>query len=387
MRKLKKLFENPDFVGLLWIAIALVAGVSKLVSNTYRNFDVFTSVFHNAVQGLCLYEFNPDTSLLHNHYGIVFSFIIAPFTLAPEWLGMVLWLVVSAGVLFWAVRSLPVESWKKVFVLWFCINELYTAVANIQYNVLVAAFIVLAYVLVERKRDFWATLFIALGTFTKIYGAGALVFFLFSKNKKRFIASFAFWCTLLLVLPGVFYGFDYTIQCYRDWMTNLSLKSGQNMFSDYQNISLVGMVRKISGVASYPDLWVIVPALLIYLAPLVRFGQYKNRDFQLSTLASTLMFVVLFSNGSESSTYIIAFTGVATWYISSPTRLTAKWLNITLLVFVFVVSSLSPTDLFPTSLYRAYVLPYALKALPVAVVWFKLVGEMMVCDYGAVRNS
>jgi hypothetical protein len=51
------------------------------------------------------------------------------------------------------------------------------------------------------------------------------------------------------------------------------------------------------------------------------------------------------------------------------------------MVFVFILSSLSPSDLFPAFLRKQYVQPYALKALPVVLVWFQLCYEMLTRDY------
>ena len=55
------------------------------------------------------------------------------------------------------------------------------------------------------------------------------------------------------------------------------------------------------------------------------------------------MFVVLFSTGSESSTYIIAFIGVAIWYTAVPWK--RSTLDIVLMVFAFILTSMSPSDL------------------------------------------
>ena len=49
--------------------------------------------------------------------------------------------------------------------------------------------------------------------------------------------------------------------------------------------------------------------------------------------------------------------------------------------FRSMLSSLSPGDLFPAYLRTEYVRPYALKALPVTIVWFKLCWEMLTKDY------
>ena len=96
-------------------------------------------------------------------------------------------------------------------------------------------------------------------------------------------------------------------------------------------------------------------------------------------LASVLMFVVLFSTGSESCSYIIALAGVAIWFIAVPWRRTS--LDIAFIIFVFIITSLSPTDIFPTYIKQAIIQPYALKALPVFIVWIKLSYEMCTKDY------
>jgi hypothetical protein len=91
------------------------------------------------------------------------------------------------------------------------------------------------------------------------------------------------------------------------------------------------------------------------------------------------MFVVLFSTGSESSTYIIPIAGVAVWYITVPWKRN-KW-DIALMVFVFVFSSLSSSDIFPKYVKTHFIMPYAIKALPVSIVWFKLCYELYTKDY------
>lgn len=51
------------------------------------------------------------------------------------------------------------------------------------------------------------------------------------------------------------------------------------------------------------------------------------------------------------------------------------------MVFDFVLTSLSPSDLFPKYLRDEFVRPYALKALPCAIIWIKLICEMLLCRY------
>lgn len=184
---------------------------------------------------------------------------------------------------------------------------------------------------------------------------------------------------MFFVLPILISSPEYIIGQYQEWKMSLAGKNMENMFSTMQNQSLLGLVRKISHVSTYSDLWLIVPGILAFCAPYLRFSQYKNLYFRYAFLASVLMFVVLFSTGSESSTYIIAFVGVALWFVAVSWK-RSRW-DIALMIFAFILTSLSPSDLFPKFIRKTYVQPYALKALPVVLIWFKLIYEMMVRNY------
>ena len=81
--------------------------------------------------------------------------------------------------------------------------------------------------------------------------------------------------------------------------------------------------------------------------------------------------------------YITPFIGICIWYTAAPWKRTG-W-DIALLVFVFILSSMSPSDLFPAYLRKEWVQPYALKALPVTLVWLKLCYEMLTREYGRVE--
>jgi hypothetical protein len=90
-------------------------------------------------------------------------------------------------------------------------------------------------------------------------------------------------------------------------------------------------------------------------------------------LASVLIFQVIFNPVAESPTYITAVTGVVCWWVVSPRTL----LDRVLLISCFVLTILSPTDIFPPYLRKTFVLPYALKALPCVLIWFRIVWLML----------
>ena len=361
----------------LWMLLAVVAALMKM--HSHNNFLIFRGVFWHTWQGLPLFAEYPQEYFDVNHYGPLFSLVIAPFSVVPEWLGLLLWCVMLTLFLWWAVRRSLLTNRQQVFVLWFCAHELLTALYMQQFNIAIAAIIVLAFFLIEQERDTSAAFFIVLGTLVKIYGVVGLAFFFFSRHKLRFVLSLIGWGAVLFVLPMAISSPEYIVGQYVEWVQCLTGKNADNMFALHQNISLLGIVRKISGCAAYSDLWLIVPGLVLFGLPYLRFGQYRYMAFRQTLLASVLMFVLLFSTGSESSGYIIALTGVVVWYTCVPWHRN-RW-DVALMVLVFVLTSLSPSDLFPAYLRKEWVQPYALKALPVALVWLKLCYEILTRNY------
>lgn len=118
----------------------------------------------------------------------------------------------------------------------------------------------------------------------------------------------------MLYTPGA----DYVISQYIDWFERLQIKNTLNTFALSQNVSLLGLVRKISDNGEYSDLWLIIPGLILFFIPYLRMKQYQYLNFRLMLLANILLFVILFSTGSKASGYIIAMIDVAIWYLCSP---------------------------------------------------------------------
>ena len=386
IEKCKELLAKPffrDFRTLagLWLLLGVLAAVMKM--HSHNNFLVFRGSFWHAWQGLPLYAEYPQEYWDINHYGPLFSLLIAPFAVVPEWLGLLMWCVALSLGLYVAVRRSLLTSGQQLFVLWFCAHELLTALYMQQFNIAIAAIIVGAFFLIEKERDATAAFFIVLGTLVKIYGIVGLAFFFFSKHKIRFIGALVLWSAVMFVAPMVLSSPDYVIGQYQAWFVDLVSKNSENAEALMQNISLLGMTHRVTGL-EFSDLWLILPGLVMFGIPYLRIIQYKHMAFRQTLLASVLMFTVLFSTGSESSGYIIALVGVVIWYTAVPWQRN-RW-DVALLVFVFVLSSLSPSDLFPAYLRKEWVQPYALKALPVTIVWLKLCWEIWTKDYSPIEN-
>ena len=382
LEKSSALIKKPFFSDYrtllgLWLILGIVSALAKM--HSHNNFMIFKGVFWHVWNQTSLFIEYPQEYFDVNHYGPLFSLVIAPFAVVPDWLGMILWCVALSLFLYVAIRKSDLTKYQQVFILWFCAHELLTALFMQQFNIAIAAIILLAFFLIEKERDTEAAFFIVLGTLVKLYGILGLAFFFFSKHKCRFVVSLVIWSIVLFALPMLISSPEYIVNQYQEWYYCLIEKNGENLNSLHQNISLLGMVRKISGLMTYSDLWLLIPGTLLFAIPYLRFSQYKNVAFRQTLLASVLMFLVLFSTGSESNGYITPFVGIVIWYTAAPWKRT-NW-DIALLIFAFVLSSLSPSDLFPSYLRKEWVQPYALKALPVTLIWFKLCYEMYIKDY------
>lgn len=396
--KIRVFLTNKWTLFGVFVLIGLAAALFKLAPDRHNNFLIFCGVWDHLSQQLSLYAAYPNEYSDVYLYGPFFALVIAPFAMLPLWAGLILWNVGLATLLYWANKEysgLSAEGGRTaqpsnsaaVFLIWFTANELYTALAMQQFNVAVAAMVILSFVLVEKEKDEWATLLIVIGTLVKIYPVVALVFFLFSKHKVRFVLTGLGWLIVCFCLPMLFSSPAYVCEEYKEWWLSLTSKNDANLFSIAQNISLLGMIRKIGFAVSggqalwqtYSDLWVIIPGCGLFVATLCRVSQWPNLCYRQTILASMLMMICLFSSGTESSGYIIALTGVAIWYTAAPWQRN-KW-DIALMIFCFLLTSMSPTDIFPRVIRQTYVIPYALKALPVALIWFKLIYEQLTHNY------
>ena len=381
--KAKAFFAKPFFhdrrtILWLWIALSVIAAVLKY-NRTDNNFRIFRGVFWHTLQGTSLYTEYPLEYYDVNHYGPFFSLVIAPFALMPIPLGLVFWCIALSLTLYFAITRSTFSSWQQMFVLWFCSETLLTSLFMQQFNIAIAAIIIASYALIEKERDFWAAFLIVLGTFVKLYGIVGLAFFFFSRHKGKFVLSLLFWGVVLFVAPMIISSPGYVVSQYHEWFVCLVEKNGENLASEAQNISALGMVRRVLGNPEYSDLWLLTPALVLFALPYLRFKQWRNEGFRMTLLASVLLFTVLFSTGSESSSYIIALSGVCVWYFAAPWQRGKA--DIWLLVFVFLLSSMGSSDLYPRVIKREYIQAYSLKALPCLIVWLKLCWEMMVKSY------
>lgn len=369
-------FNNRIIIISLWLLIALLSVLIKLDINDINNYKIFKNVFFHTIDKLPLYKEYPLEYFDHNHYGPIFSLVIAPFAMFPDYIGIPLWSLFNAGVLAWAITQLPLKATQINAILWICLHELLTTLLGLQFNPLMTAIIILSLVYINKAKDFWSAFFIVLGVFVKLYGIVGLAFFFFSRNKIKFILSLIFWSIVMFCLPMLLSSPEYIIQTYKEWFERLVEKNNENAgLNSYQDISLMGIVRRFFQNSSLSNLPFLIGGVFLFGLQYLRIKEYKEVSYRLMLLASVLIFTVIFSSGSESPTYIIAFVGVAIWFVIQPKPISKFY--IVLFIFALILTSLSPSDLIPKYLKDNFIRPYALKALPCVLIWFAIVYEML----------
>lgn len=369
------LLGNRFIAKSLWFGLSLAAVIQDILRNKLNNFLIFRSVYFHLTQGRNLYLFYPSEYGDVNLYGPVFGNVIMPFALLPVQLGALCWVMANVIFLYWAISKLPLERFYQTVLVFLCSHELMNNSSWLQSNALVCGCIMLGFSFTVKGREKWALFYIMLATFIKLYGVIGLAFIPFSMSKRRFLWSAFVWTVLFFLLPLILTNEHFLFQSYRDWYTGLALKDAKNIRIDtdnwFQDISFMGVIRR----SVYPglrNLYVLVPAVIFYLSQFIYVKRYKHLNYQLYILCSSLLFVVIFSTGAESPTYIIALPAMCIWFFLQPIRNATNWLFGLFLVF----TTFSYSDLLTPWFRHHIAMPYSLKAIPASIIWLVIVCQI-----------
>ncbi|MGC9151251.1 MAG: glycosyltransferase family 87 protein [Microbacter sp.] len=370
----KKGWKDNRVLLAVWLGTALFVAIERmLTTGIHNNYKIYKYVFWHVLEQTNI--FTPHPQLYHdvNNYGPLFSLIIAPFALLPDWIGIPLWEVALTMTLFVAIRQLPLQPRQHAIIYWFTLNSLFTSLTNVQFNIAIVGLIILSFVSIRNEKDIWAALFIVIGTMVKLYGIVGLAFFFFSKHKLRLIGWLVAWSILLFLLPMLISSPSYILNQYIAWGHELILKNSENTVSIMQDMSIMGMIRKTTGHLQWPNMPMIAIGMALFLLPYIRIARYRETGFQLLTLASVLLFTVLFSTGTEPNTFLIGVTGTAIWFVIQPRPY--QWHQWIILILVFLFTSMVPSDLFPAWMRDHLMFPYALLSIPCAIAWIAIIVE------------
>lgn len=374
------------FLSGRWVVIGLVvllsftASIQSLVSGTktyheggrqynrYNNYTMFERSFRHLQEGQDLYVLYPDEYWDLYKYTPSFAAFFGMFAVFPDWLGLSLWNLFNALILLLAIWYLPFPNHKgKGIILLILMVELMTAMQNEQSNPLITGLLVLAFGLLERKKYLPATLFIVFSAFIKPFGIVGMAMFLLYPGKWRLALGSVLSFMLILSLPLLLVSFGQYQFLLSRYVETLQLDQ-----SVQHGMSVMGLIHSWFDVEISRKV-VLFTGVALFLVPLFRWKMYKVYHFRYLLLTSILIWIVIFNYRAESPTFIIAVTGVAMWFVMA----NKNTLNIILFCLAIVLTILSPTDIFPAFLRNQYVVPYALKAFPCILIWFRIQYDML----------
>lgn len=366
----RPIFRDFRFILGVYAALSLLASVKVTFLEGSNNYSIFYHSLYHLLDGRSLYAEYPAEYSDHYHYAPTFAALFAPVFALPYSLGLFLWQLLFAAVWVYAMYRLPFTQTEKAIAYWFGLHELFTSLVNSQTNPLIGAIPIFAYLCFEKRQPVWAAFFIVLGVNVKIYSLVAAGLFLLYPQKGRFLLAMIGWTVVLGLLPLLLTSPDKLLMQYDLWIKQLLIKSDHDKWANTS-------IHRLIHVFISPDVSttaIIGVGVALFCTVYLQLKRYTERNFRLLLLASVLIFQVIFNPVAESPTYITAVTGVLVWWFVSP----QTYLDRLLLITCFVLTVMSPSDLFPAGLRNQFVVPYGLKALPCVLIWFRVLYLMHV---------
>ena len=197
LQTLRSLVVNPRFVLLAYVLIGLIASIQQLLLpphifsgmpyTEYNNYVIFKQTWFHLLAGKNMYILYPEVQWDLYKYSPTFALFMGLLARLPDYMGLTIWNLSNAIVLYAALRMLPFKDRTISLLLWFVSLELLTSVQNAQSNGLMAGLLIGAHACMQRGKVAWATLWLVIATFIKVYGAIGFCLFLFYPDKIKFI--------------------------------------------------------------------------------------------------------------------------------------------------------------------------------------------------------
>ncbi|WP_114782276.1 glycosyltransferase family 87 protein [Botryobacter ruber] len=389
-KALLKFTANYKFLFFIYLVLAFFATAQSYFRSAelspetgytytkYNNYIIFKQSFFHLIQNKDIYIlYLPEHWDLYK-YSPTFSLLFGVLAVQHDFVGLLFWNIINALFVFFALKYLPkLDDKAKMLMILTVVVELLGSMQNEQSNGITAGLIILAFCFLERQKYLWATLCVVFGLYLKIFGIVALALFIFYPKKWKLASYTALWSVVLLVLPLLVVDAGQLVFLYKSWW---------NMLTHDHDISygfsVMGWLYTWFGL-DLPKTGVVLAGAVLFCVPLIRFRLYQDFTFRILLLASILLWVIIFNHKAESPTFIVAMCGVAIWFFSQE----KKKENMVLFFLAILITSFSPSDIFPRFVREQYFVPYVVKAVPCILIWFKLVYEMTFRKYAPLAEA
>ncbi len=368
LSRAKTFFLQYRTLAFLYLGIALLSSIQLLVADENNNFYIFRASSRHLLLHMPLYIAYPKEYFDYFYYNPVFPVLFMPFSLLPLYPSLVLWLFVTAITCYFIFRKIPLPAGKVPVFLFLMIFDVLNNLNHTQTNPFILAFMLLAWVLMEKERFFTAALFITLCFIIKGYGGIIALLCLCYRQWWKMIFYGLFWFLALHALLLLFLSPSMIIQYYTDW---LQVISGNGIKESY---SVYGLLKNMQ--ESLPEAYILIGALTVLAAFL--FLQFRMPQRQKSHIvAFLLIWVIVFNRAAESATYIFAIAGCIIWHLSRP----AHKISTVLFWLTLLISSIIPTDI--SDAFDRFRYDYYLKCILCLLV----MSDIFVYSIGTLRNS
>lgn len=378
MKKFLAFFCVPRNIYWLGFIIAIVASALELFRGGAENYCVFRDATQQFWQGVNSYT--PEFVSAHGRYFIyspVFCVLFTPFAYLPFYVGGFAWNLLGYTVFYFAVKNLPgALADKTAPMLLFLLLTVGQSIFPFQYNLLVAAIFLWAFVLLERDKGVWAVVIIMLSATTKIYGAVELALLLCYPRFWRNIGYAVLSGLFFVLLPALNGGFDGLFAGYQNWFAQLT--DHHVSTGTYYSLVFVPGIRLVA----LPYLRAFQAAVLLVLGVFffMSYRSWGEYSFRVGVLAVLMIYIVLFSEAAEFTTYTIALTGYALWYFSASER---PVVDKVLFWILFVLWCVMPIDIF----FPPAVCKYVHTTLWLGVITFTVVWGRIICQTVSFRRE
>jgi hypothetical protein len=350
----------------LYAISAVLVTVREGILAPSNNFKVFRWASVNLLAGRDLYAAHPEQYFDNYKYSPAFALLFTPFAQLPFALAFLGWSLLNALLLWYAVERLLPQR-QATLTLGLLYLEVLFAMQYGQSNALVAALMILAFLAFERDRPLEAATEIAVGASIKLFPLALLPVAVCYPRRARFAVAFLAVTAALVVLPLLAVPAHELVAQYRAWQ---AIEAADTLNRGYSLMEYLALWFRVD----WPNWPVQLAGTALLVAPLaLGRARWSDAAFRRLFLCSVLVYVVLFNHQSERATFVIAYTGIVVWYVSSaPNRLTAA-----ILVFTLLVMIVHDVDIVPRWVKAEILIPYRIKGIPCVVAWFAMQAELL----------
>src|ERR1700722_4759701 len=168
------ILNSQNFLFWLIIGVTIVASIHRywLGFDHIKNFLIFKNSFFGLINYQDIYAPKKwlDMDIDYYKYSPVFALVFSPIAAMPVILGVIVWNLINSLLLFFAIKSLPFNDYKKAIIFWLVFIEMLTSIQNCQSNALIAALMIFTFTAFENRNLLLAAFCIVLSAYIKLFG-------------------------------------------------------------------------------------------------------------------------------------------------------------------------------------------------------------------------